>query len=159
MPPCDGCSRRDLIRGIAVGAAGVLIAACGGSSAPAVDAAPDIDAAPPAATMCGANLCIDLTNPEAAALLLVGGTMVVVAPHDRIIVLRESDTVWVVLSDICTHAGCSVQFSASLSQMTCACHGSRFALTGKVTRGPAQFALHAYASSFDATAQILTIML
>jgi cytochrome b6-f complex iron-sulfur subunit len=168
MPGCDDCSRRALLRGLALSAAGVAIAACrggagsgGGAGDDAVDpdAGPPIDAPGPAVTMCGANLCIDLTKPGAAKLTTVGGTLIVTAPADRIIVVRQSETAWVALSDICTHAGCGVGFNASLARMTCPCHGSQFTLTGAVARGPATRPLAAYQTMFDSTAQILTIVL
>ena len=159
---CDGCSRRALIRGLALGAAGVALAACGRGGESGPDAAPDgppADAGQPLTAPCGANVCIDLTNPAAARLLTTGGTQVIVAGGARLIVLRASTTAFVVLSDVCTHAGCAVSFNATLDQMTCPCHGSRFDLSGGVVRGPATKALKLYATTFDQTAQLLTILL
>ena len=159
---CNGCSRRDLIRGIALTAAGAALAACGGGGGAGLDAGPDGapgDAAQPITAMCGANVCIDLTNPAAARLLTVGGTQVIIAGAARLIVLRQSATSFVVLSDICTHAGCAVGFNATLDQMTCPCHGSRFNLQGVAVRGPATLPLKSYMTTFDETAQLLTILL
>jgi cytochrome b6-f complex iron-sulfur subunit len=159
MSGCDDCSRRALLRGLVFGAAGVAIAACRSDDGISVDAGPAVDAPPPAVTMCGGNLCIDLTNAAAVRLTAVNGTLLVTSPSDRIIVLRQSDTAFVALSDICTHAGCAVTYSTALGQMTCPCHGSHFSLSGAVTHGPAARPLTAYQTSFDMTAQILTIML
>jgi len=155
---CSGCSRRALLRGLAMTAAGAALAACRGSEAGA-DGSTDGDAALPIAAMCGANMCIDLTNPAAGALTAIGGTVIIGVPGDRVIVLRDTDTTFVVLSDICTHAGCSVGFDVALDQMTCPCHGSRFTLTGSVARGPARQPLKQYISTYDTTAQLLTITL
>ncbi len=158
---CAGCSRRALIRGLAMTAAGAALAACRGSEA-SVDGSSDgepTDAARPIAVMCGANMCIDLTNPAAGALTAVGGTVVIDVPGDRVIVLRETTTTFIALSDICTHAGCGVAFDDTIDRMACPCHGSQFDLTGAVFRGPARLPLTSYATTFDMTAQLLTITL
>ncbi len=41
------------------------------------------------------------------------------------------------LSSICTHRACKVQVQDDLTFL-CKCHGSRFDLDGKVTKGPAK---------------------
>jgi len=52
------------------------------------------------------------------------------------IVLRSSSGVRA-FSAVCTHAGCTVQFTGS--QLACPCHGARFSTTdGSATRGPAR---------------------
>ena len=44
------------------------------------------------------------------------------------------------LSLVCTHLGCTVE--SKPEGFTCPCHGSRFDMLGKVTRGPSQKNLH-----------------
>lgn len=55
----------------------------------------------------------------------------------RIFVLRQENLIKVV-SAVCTHLGCSVQWSAQRNRFECPCHGSLFNARGQVTVGPAQ---------------------
>jgi cytochrome b6-f complex iron-sulfur subunit len=52
----------------------------------------------------------------------------------RLFVVREADD-FHVISAICTHLGCTVQWRGS--EFDCPCHGSRFAPDGSVISGPA----------------------
>jgi cytochrome b6-f complex iron-sulfur subunit len=54
------------------------------------------------------------------------------------LVFRDAEGVYAI-SAVCTHLGCSVARSAT--GFACPCHGSRFAINGDVTRGPAPRAL------------------
>ena len=63
------------------------------------------------------------------------------APSSRTIlpdvpaVLIRSDQGYTALSLVCPHLGCTVE--SKPDGFACPCHGSRFDLQGKVTRGPA----------------------
>lgn len=59
-------------------------------------------------------------------------------PGRSVAVFRDGDGVFAV-SRICTHLGCIVKPESD--GFHCPCHGSRFALDGKVTKGPAPKAL------------------
>ncbi len=82
------------------------------------------------------------TGPDAAPVLIV----------------RQSQTQYVALSMQCTHMGCPVNPPVQ-GVMTCPCHGSQFDLAGNVRRGPAQYPLGRYDTTYDAKAGRLTVAL
>jgi len=45
------------------------------------------------------------------------------------------------LNAVCTHLGCVVPWSAAQNKFMCPCHGSQYAPTGAVVRGPAPLPL------------------
>jgi len=68
--------------------------------------------------------------------------------------LRETTIAWVVRADDskvvayapqCTHLGCAYHWEDHGSQFVCPCHGSRFAIDGKVIEGPASRPLDRWA--------------
>ncbi len=61
----------------------------------------------------------------------------------RIFVIRQGNLIKVV-SAVCTHLGCSVQWAAERDRFECPCHGSLFNSRGQVTSGPAQTSLPWY---------------
>lgn len=100
---------------------------------------------------------VDLTKPENAALLTVGGMMKVADPSDKkhpIIVSRLSETEVVAFSSKCTHLGCEVKISDDGS-IACPCHKAQFDATGKVLKGPAKKDL----KRFDALLGDMTIVI
>jgi menaquinol-cytochrome c reductase iron-sulfur subunit len=61
-------------------------------------------------------------------------------------VRRENASAWLVLdnhnkitafSPLCTHLGCAYRWETQARVFVCPCHGSKFALDGKVLAGPA----------------------
>jgi nitrite reductase/ring-hydroxylating ferredoxin subunit len=54
----------------------------------------------------------------------------------QLVVTQPEEGSFVVLSAVCTHAGCLVA-SVEDGTINCPCHGSKFSLTGEVTSGPA----------------------
>ena len=108
-------------------------------------------------SMCGSELCVDLTAVENSALGTAGGAVLVDAPHDKIVVVRMSDTTYVALSAVCTHAGCEVDFDAASDRLTCPCHGSVFTLSGDVVNGPANRPLTTYAVALSGTTLSITL--
>jgi cytochrome b6-f complex iron-sulfur subunit len=135
-----GCSRRELLQGLGVAAVGALVvgAGCGqqGSSLPTATT-----------SSCGAGECIDLTSAANKQLTSAGGAMLVDMAGDTIMVVRMSDTEAVAVSAICTHAGCSMDYSAGQKLLDCPCHGSQFATDGSVLRGPATRPLRVYTAT------------
>jgi len=54
----------------------------------------------------------------------------------RLFVVREEDRFHVV-SAVCTHLGCTVQWRQDSGEFVCPCHGSHFDAAGDVVGGPA----------------------
>lgn len=50
---------------------------------------------------------------------------------------RDAEGALHLLSPVCTHTGCNVQWNGSEKSWDCPCHGSRFSIDGKVLNGPA----------------------
>ena len=62
----------------------------------------------------------------------------------RLFVLRDEDN-FHVISSVCTHLGCTVQWRQDERRFDCPCHGSRFREDGTVISGPAPRPLEWYA--------------
>ncbi len=62
----------------------------------------------------------------------------------RLFVVRDDDS-FHVISAICTHLGCTVQWKPDQKRFDCPCHGSRFEPDGTVIGGPAPRPLACYA--------------
>lgn len=152
---CPGCTRRTMVQTLGVTAAASLL----GLGCRDGDGAPATDAGDPLAgtTMCGANLCVDINHPANALLQNFNGSRVISLPDDKLLIVRRSALEVVVLSAVCTHAGCTVRFDAAGEKIACPCHGSQYNLAGAVTRSPAPRSLTKYEATFDGA--IITIML
>jgi Rieske Fe-S protein len=50
---------------------------------------------------------------------------------------RDDDGSMQTVSAVCTHLGCLVTFNSAERSWDCPCHGSRFAVDGRVIEGPA----------------------
>jgi len=59
------------------------------------------------------------------------------------------------ISLICTHLGCIVTLNEKEEQFECPCHGSKFALDGKVTNAPAPKPLDWYLVSLHPSGQLM----
>lgn len=62
----------------------------------------------------------------------------------RLFIVRDGDD-FHVISSVCTHLGCSVQWRQDERRFDCPCHGSRFREDGTVISGPAPRPLEWYA--------------
>ncbi|MFA6004958.1 MAG: Rieske 2Fe-2S domain-containing protein [Patescibacteria group bacterium] len=56
----------------------------------------------------------------------------------KVAVYKKSEKENVMLSPVCPHLGCVVDWSSKDKNWVCPCHGSKFSKEGKVIKGPAQ---------------------
>lgn len=56
---------------------------------------------------------------------------------EKLAAYRDENSTLHVVSAVCTHLKCIVQFNNAEKSWDCPCHGSRFALDGSVLEGPA----------------------
>ena len=94
---------------------------------------------------------IDLSKPENSSLNSAGGFLI----SGNKIIINTGNDVFVALSKVCTHNGCSVTYSAANNNLPCPCHGSLFSTDGSVLNGPAILPLTKYTVSKNGN--ILTI--
>jgi cytochrome b6-f complex iron-sulfur subunit len=64
-------------------------------------------------------------------------------------VIRVLPSEVIALTAICTHRGCTMDFDATQSLITCPCHGSEFSESGAVVRGPAAIPLKVYTAALS----------
>ncbi len=96
------------------------------------------------------NFTLDLSNSSNAGLNQVGGSVV----QSNVIVVHTSNG-YIALSDVCTHAGCSVSYSSSSNTFNCPCHGGVYDINGNVVSGPPPSSLPKYKTVL--TGAILTV--
>lgn len=87
-----------------------------------------------------------------------GGSAVInTANGASLIVVRTGATTAKAVSAICSHQGCDVNYNKPTNDFECPCHGSRFALSGKVTHGPAQAALESYPATVRTDSLVIAV--
>ncbi len=69
-------------------------------------------------------------------------------PDHRLFVVRAEDDFHVV-SAVCSHLGCTVQWKQDKGEFACPCHGSRFRADGSNFAGPAPRPLAWYATTLS----------
>ncbi|MBL7997207.1 MAG: Rieske (2Fe-2S) protein [Candidatus Kapabacteria bacterium] len=111
----------------------------------------------------GQTISVDISGDK--ALETVGGVVAKTIGGNSTVVVRASESEYVVLSRVCSHQGCTVSVPANASErIVCPCHLAEFnPLTGAQvkepnasgTRGP----LKRYASSYNPSTKTLTVTL
>ena len=91
-----------------------------------------------------------------AALAKIGGSAIVEAAGDKIIVAHTAAETFVACSAICTHKGCVVEYEHEAKQFVCPCHDARFSLDGRVVKGPAKRPLRSYPTDTAAVISLAT---
>ncbi|HYF36737.1 MAG TPA: FAD-dependent oxidoreductase [Prosthecobacter sp.] len=70
--------------------------------------------------------------------VLTGEGKILRHDHQKVAAYRDEDGKLTLLSAICPHMGCVVNWNAADKSWDCPCHGSRFTAKGKVIAGPAE---------------------
>lgn len=81
---------------------------------------------------------------------------------NNIVIIRQSETEFLVVTAICTHQGCTVDLPTSPgANLICPCHGAQYSSRpsdgGAVLGGPAPLPLKKYPYAFDATRNVLIL--
>jgi cytochrome b6-f complex iron-sulfur subunit len=147
------CSRRCVIAG------GLAVAACGGAPSEGPDAGLAVEPAPDAGgtspdsgtmelrcaqrTPGATSFRIDLS--AFPALAMPGGSAVIERPDEllNVWVLHLANGCFTAVWRVCTHGACDVTPRAG-PELFCPCHGSRFAVDGRVLQGPATRGLRTF---------------
>ncbi|MDR9410417.1 MAG: ubiquinol-cytochrome c reductase iron-sulfur subunit [Balneolaceae bacterium] len=101
----------------------------------------------------GDTIIIDLTKDDVSALNDSGEWLLINAASTLIVNIDGST--FRAFTSICTHQGCSNDWSFSENLFICNCHDSRFNTNGEVVRGPASRDLDEFNLSIDG--DIITI--
>ena len=95
----------------------------------------------------------ELHLPLNGELAKIGGFTVLDVKENnesrKVIVARVDANTLAACSAICTHKGCTVEYDGNAKEWSCPCHGSRFALDGQVTHGPAKKPLEQFSASLE----------
>ena len=81
-----------------------------------------------------------VVGPEGTSLraLPAGEGRILEIKGERVAAHRSADGKVTMVSPICTHMGCQVEWNRAENTWDCPCHGSRFLPDGKVLAGPAE---------------------
>ncbi len=99
----------------------------------------------------GDDITIDLDSSQYSTLKTAGNSVTL----QGIIVANTGNEVFVALSSVCTHQGCTINYSHANTNFPCPCHGSVFSVQGSVLNGPATTAVKKYTVSREGN--VLTI--
>jgi len=95
----------------------------------------------------------ELHLPLNGELAKIGGFTIVDVKENnesrKVIVARVDANTLAACSAICTHKGCEVEYDGNAKEWSCPCHGSRFALDGQVTNGPAKKPLEQFKAALE----------
>jgi Rieske Fe-S protein len=142
-------TRRDFCRltcqAASLAALGSLVSGCSGSPT-----SPDDDGSAPSLTVLNGTVAGGVVSVNVGAgspLASVGGAALIQSSGGSFLAARTGQNTFMVLTAVCTHEGCTVSGFQN-STCVCPCHGSQFATSGSVVRGPASQALRQFSSQF-----------
>jgi cytochrome b6-f complex iron-sulfur subunit len=99
------------------------------------------------------GLTLNLNDAANAKLKQNGGFIY----KNGLIIARTKDGSFIAVSQVCTHAGVTVEFDAAGNRIHCPGHGSNFKNDGSIINGPAGSPLKAFKTAFDSTTNTLKI--
>ena len=99
----------------------------------------------------GDDITMDLDSSQYSTLKTAGNSVT----YQGIIVANTGNEVFVALSSVCTHQGCTINYNHANTNFPCPCHGSVFSDQGSVLQGPATTAVKRYTVSREGN--VLTI--
>lgn len=144
---CPNPSRRQFLQLAALAGGVAVVGGCASSSASKMTASP--------ATSNGLggtyNPVKAVEKPDHSVLVPGGGKLTpgtalafVVPSGNPGLLFVTKDGKFQAISALCTHQGCTVKWQGADKDLICPCHGSEFALDGKVDKGPATIPLPTY---------------
>lgn len=77
-------------------------------------------------------------------------------PSENMLLVNIGGTIRA-LTSVCTHNGCSTNWSYNRMEFRCGCHGAKFTNLGTVVQGPAQTDLKQFAVAVNGTLVTVTI--
>lgn len=101
----------------------------------------------------GSTISIDLSKDDVSALRNSGGWLLINGASTLIVNIEDS--VYRAFTSVCTHQGCSDDWTFSESLFICNCHDSRFNTSGEVVKGPAARDLEEF--NVDVEGDIITV--
>lgn len=147
-----GLSRAEAATSAATASAATASAATSNDNAQKAAVAPIATA-----TIAVAPASLQLGLKEHKALSKVGGFEIIPMANDTLIVARTEAASFVACSAICPHKGCKVVYEHDAKEFVCPCHDSRFALDGRVLKGPAKTPLKSYATDVAAVISLSAV--
>jgi cytochrome b6-f complex iron-sulfur subunit len=143
-----------LVLGLSVLGQRAVLAQDAAPAAPATaPETPAVPAAPAAPDADDVVLAISKDSP----LNKVGGSQVVETKLGKVIIVRTGEATFAATSALCTHKGAVIGYDEETKQLLCPRHGARFALDGKVKKGPAATPLKEFKASGTAAQAVITI--
>ena len=87
----------------------------------------------------------------------VGGSVVIRVKDKLLLLIRDTPNDVRALDPICTHKQCVVKYRPAEHMIRCPCHGSQYALDGRVLHGPAPRPLGTYPAALEGDRVIVTL--
>ena len=140
----------------AVSATGAVAACGGGGAFGGGPTGPTFNSTPPTGVTISGNV-VGINLAVQTGLALVNGFLLINTTSKNLMVVNLGGGVFKAVSSICTHQACATEWDYSAGTFTCLCHGSQFATSGAVTRGPSSAPLPAFVAVFDGTANTVTV--